>query len=163
MGGDSKDIQGFTCFAQTRDMNSATFADGSLKQLTPDHLSTFLSPAVASSGACDIDFHDVHIIGAIVSYALNQLFHGAPAVSGAQNPEQAAARMALAWISLLPSHLTSVTSAEVIMRDFLDAALTVAANDGRSLTTGQCRVVNESFPVFSGYWFSGSTPRFTCI
>ena len=106
---------------------------------------------------CSVPFYqDIHVIGAIFAYGVDQIF----SASAGQDAAKKAALM-LDWAKrigqvYLPAQ--GAASANLTFGTFAHAALATIAT-GNTLPASACDVAKKVFPTYSDAWFPG---EFTC-
>jgi hypothetical protein len=150
--------KGIDCFHENRDAGIALFADAQPKVLSAAVLAQFMSTTKASPNIdCSVPFYqDIHVIGAIFAYGVDQIF----SASVGQDAAKKTALM-LDWAKrigqdYLPTQGTA--SANLTFGTFAHAALATIAN-GSTLPVAACDAAKKVFPTYSDAWLSG---EFTC-
>ena len=150
--------KGIDCFHENRDAGTALFADAQPKVLRAAVLAQFMATTKASANIdCSVPFYqDIHVIGAIFAYGVDQIF----SASAGQDAAKKAALM-LDWAKrigqvYLPAQ--GAASANLTFGTFAHAALATIAT-GNTLPASACDVAKKVFPTYSDAWFPG---EFTC-
>jgi hypothetical protein len=136
--GGNTDIDAITCLRVTRDVTSATFADGVKKVLSDSVWAQFdkdededeIDASPSEESDCSAyDFKDSHVIGAIVAHGVFRMFEEIDSSAGGAK---------------------AYASAEEIIRTAIDTALATAW-DKKAAGSDQaiCAVVEEVFPKFA--------------
>lgn len=135
------------CFAKTRDITSAYFADGKRKALNDSVYGEFFAKEEkATPSDCNVtDIQDEHHMGAIFAYGVNRLI-GNKGAAGV-----------IAWIDAFDAERkkTTAPSADEIFALALKSAVKVAKGNTESLSNTQCAVMADVFPHYEGDVASG--------
>lgn len=144
--GEKPKIEKLTCFAKSRDVSSAVFADDQPKILSRKALNRFQGIEQNALGnICEsTDYRDIHNIGAIIVYGINRLFSEVPSVQKAESPAWAKASLAINWIQNMP---TNIEASEAGLMSLVTAGLKTAADSQGVLSASQCEVVQQIFPT----------------
>ncbi len=147
------------CFEHNRDITDAVFATGEPKLLTAEMLATFTSPQTQQTASCkDPNFQDIHTIGAVVAYGINQLFSAKVGGDAGADFALAKVQLLITWAEKIGNETRAVGSANVTLDLLLQEALKTVAV-GTTLTAAECAVVRTSFPLYADAWLTGP---FTC-
>ena len=160
LGGDPGVTSALDCFQNSRDTGSATFADGTEKILSVDVLSAFTANRTLSSpSTCQSpSFQEVHTIGAIIAYGVDQVFQASLPTTQSLNTEREKGRMLLIWaqkIGRVYSTLGADNSGgkNNLSKLILEAMKSAAPNG--TMSNAGCQAVRKHFPAFATTWFRG--------
>ena len=161
LGGDPGVTDPLDCFQNTRDAGSSVFIDGTSKVMTAEVLATFTSNrAVAAPQSCKTpSFQEVHSIGAIIAYGIEQVYSAVVLTNGqANSKEQLKASLLLAWAKRVgqtyPTLGLDNTSGRTNLGKLIQDAVKVAATNN-TLPNNACQVVRRIFPTYAPGWLSG--------
>jgi hypothetical protein len=121
-------VRGFDCFAVNRDVTSARFANGRTKVLDAEVLRLFGTTGT-SPGDCNTpNFRDIHHVGAIIAYGVDQIF--------AEAYGDSKAGPLLQWVNDLAANRAGIT-------DF-NGIVNLAIKNGRG-----CAAARRVFPALT--------------
>lgn len=146
-------IENIDCFESNREVAKSDFSNGKRKILSQEVLELFYASEKNEQAGCSkINFQDVHFIGAIVAFGIDQIF--SQEVGGTTGKENAKAkgRLLLEWANSM-GELVKKTE-DLRIEDLLATALRVVAPDGQ-LGLDQCESIREVFPGYAGPWLAG--------
>lgn len=146
--GEKSKLDQLTCFAKSRDVNSAVFVDNQPKILSRKALDRFQGfEADAVTGACtSTNYRDIHNIGAIIVYGLNRIFAEVSTVRTSNSPSWAKANLALKWVKSMPS---DITPDEAGLMALVKAGINAATDTQGQLNAAQCTALQQVFPTLS--------------
>ncbi|MEN9836174.1 MAG: hypothetical protein RL011_2367 [Pseudomonadota bacterium] len=160
LGGDPGVTSALDCFQNSRDTGSATFGDGTEKILSADVLSAFTaSRTLSSPTTCQSpSFQEVHTIGAIIAYGVNQVFQAALPTTQSLNSEREKGRMLLMWAQKIgrvyPTLGADSSGGKNNLAKLILEAMKAAAPNG-TMSAVSCQSVRKHFPVYATTWFRG--------
>ena len=161
LGGDPGVTDPLDCFQNTRDAGSSVFIDGTDKVMSAEVLATFTSNrAIAAPPSCKTpSFQEVHTIGAIIAYGIEQVYSAVVMTSGqANSKEQLKAKLLLAWAKRVGQTFPTLgrdnNSGRTNLGKLIQDAVKVAATNNR-LPNNACQVVRRIFPTYAPGWLSG--------
>ena len=150
-GGKAGMTKNVDCFGLSRDVSSGDYGTGRAKTLDQEVVGTFFSKtALLPPAPCSTpSFQDVHAIGAIFAYAVDQIFD-----QKAPGDARAKAGLLIKWAEGIGEVTASLGAATNTLNfgQFVDAALAVVATSdakGLILPESTCTIVNERFPALS--------------
>ncbi|MBM4252615.1 MAG: hypothetical protein FJ146_11640 [Deltaproteobacteria bacterium] len=160
LGGDPGVTSSLDCFQKSRDTGSATFADGTEKILSQEVLSAFTaSRTLSSPSTCQSpSFQEVHAIGAIIAYGVDQVFQAALPATQSLNAEREKGRLLLVWAQKLGRVFRTLgadsSGGKNNLAKLILEAMKAAAPNGTMAAAG-CQAVRKYFPVYATTWFRG--------
>lgn len=156
-------LRGVDCFANSRDVESANFGDGSAKVYDARVKSIFLSTQeMDGSASCSApDFQGIHSIGAIVAHGLDAVFESVAAdvatrraFGSVEEKSMLKGDMLLRWARRMGNQIRSAN--QVSLGSFVRDAFVVAAETRASagfpageLGRGQCVALQAILPALA--------------
>ena len=150
-GAVSRSLAQVDCFDRSREVDSASFSDGTLKVLDTKNLGIFQSESVSESpDDCGAPYmQSIHSIGAIIAHGIDRMYLGA----GISDPKEKT-RLILAWGGQMKSVLAKSKESDITMGMLVGAVLPALVTSGKNIPSGACDAARVVFPVFAEKWFA---------
>ena len=160
LGGQGNLLAGVTCLEHSREISSGKMIDGSGKILTRFVLDQFEGQINSSfvEPCQDVDFQDIHTLGAIAAYGINRLWD-----ITLKNDSDAKAALLLKWADQLGTTRSAISMDMASANGgglypwLKDAALVIKGNRS-ALSDQECSVLMSVFPAYDELW----ADQFSC-